>query len=61
MMHSFAYDLEKSLKEGKPMGNVKQHFTLFKEMPTICSILVKSFELEERTILAKNKMKHRNY
>ena len=47
-MLRFAEHLEQSLESGRPVGCVRQHFTLFKELPTICSFLRKSFELEER-------------
>lgn len=55
-MLMFAQNLERSLKEGSPIGHVRQHFTLFKEMPTICSIIRQSFELEERKISTVRKV-----
>lgn len=42
------------------MGQVKQHFTLFKEMPTIMSFLRKSFELEELNIANRSRLAERN-
>jgi len=59
-MLRFADHLEESLQNGEPMGSIKQHFTLFKELPTICSILRKSFELEETQLQALNRMEQRN-
>ena len=59
-MLKFVEDLEKSLAEGKPVGRVRQHFTLFKEMPTVCSFIRKSFELEERQMEARNRLAQRN-
>ena len=58
-MLRFTDCLHNSLTTGKPEGTVKQHFTLFRELPTICSILKRSFELEERQLLAHRKMELR--
>ena len=59
-MLKFAGHLKQSLAQGKPVGNVREHFTLLKQMPTICSFLKKSFELEERQIEARQKLAQRN-
>lgn len=59
-MFRFTEWLEQSLAAGQALGTVKQHFTLFKELPTICSILKRSFELEERQITVHKKMEERN-
>ena len=59
-MHRFAIDLEKSLETGEPFGHMREHYILFKEMPTICFFLKKSFELEEKTIEMQNRLEKNN-
>ena len=59
-MLKFTESLDESLQQGNPVGQTRQHFTLFKELPTICFCLKKSLELEERQIEARNILAQRN-
>ena len=56
-MIQFADKLEESIETGKLCSPVKEHFALFKHLPTMMSILFRSYEQEEALARRRTKSK----